>query len=85
MTNNLIIAKIKYIQAEADSTKMMADAGAASKEYHDAMAEVTRLDDQVKVAREKAKKLITAAQKYIAESGKDETEAKRFIEVVPLF
>jgi len=85
MINNLIIAKIKYIQAEADSTKMMADAGAASKEYHDTMAELGRLDDEVKAAKEKAKKLITAAQKYIAESGKDETEAKRFIEVVPLF
>jgi hypothetical protein len=84
MTNNLIIAKIKCIQAEADATKMMADTGAASKGYNDAMEEVCRLDDQVKIAKEKALELITAARKYLVESGKDEDETKIFIQVVLL-
>lgn len=82
MVNDLVIAKIKCIQAEADETKMMADTGAASKGYNDAMEEVGSLDDQVKIAKERAIELITAARKYIAESGKDEDEAKAFIQVV---
>jgi hypothetical protein len=84
MTNILIIAKIICIQAEADATKMMADTGAASKGYNDAMEEVVRLDDQVKIAKERALELITAARKYIVDSGKDEDEAKIFIQVALL-
>ena len=82
ITNNLIVAKIKCIQAEADATKMMVDTGAASKEYNDAMEQVGRLDNEVKIAKEKAIELITAARKYIVESGKDEDEARIFIQVV---
>jgi chemotaxis regulatin CheY-phosphate phosphatase CheZ len=73
------------IQAEADNFKIQAEAGATTRELQDALVEYTRLHDEAKAAHAKAKELVAAAQKYLADSGKDEHEAQQFIDVRPIF
>jgi hypothetical protein len=78
------VAKIKCIQAEADKALVLAEAGLASQELTNAQAEVARLDVEQTSAKTKAKALLNAARKILAETGRDDTEANVFITVYPL-
>jgi hypothetical protein len=78
------VAKIKCIQAEADKALVLAEAGLASQELTNAQAEVARLDVEQTSAKVKAKALLTAARKILAETGRDDAEANAFITVCPL-
>lgn len=85
MKENLTIAKIKCIQAEADVFQVNAEAGAASQEFYESLAEYEGLDREMVAAKTKAEELIAAARKHLAEAGKSEEESLQLCQVTFYF
>lgn len=75
------MAKMKSIQADADAALVVAECSAASQQLHEALSELGRIDDELKKAKERASELIAAAQRQLADAGKDQDEAAELLRV----
>ena len=73
--------QIKLIQAKADAAHVTAEAGNASRELTEALAEYGRLDAELKKARAKADELVAAARQVLLDAGKEDEEAQELIQV----
>jgi len=84
LTDDIIVHKIKLIQAEADHIQVQAEAGNVSREMNDAMAEFASLDERNNAAKARANELVKVATKNLADAGKSEEETTELLNVIPL-
>jgi hypothetical protein len=81
LTDDIIVHKIKLIQAEADHIQVQAEAGNVSREMNDAMAEFATLDERSNAAKTKANELSKVATKNLTDAGKSEEETAELLNV----
>jgi hypothetical protein len=81
--DDLAVAKIKSIQADADNDLVRAEAGLALQGYNDALEEYARIEDELVKARSKAQELMKAARTYLDELGMSEHEQEHLMTVFP--
>jgi chemotaxis regulatin CheY-phosphate phosphatase CheZ len=84
IVDEMAVRKIMSIQADADKTKVMEEAGEASRELSDAMAELGRLDTEVKEAKVNAQALIGVAKGCLEKAGRSREEIEDMIQVCPI-
>lgn len=83
LTDDIIVAKMKCIQAEADQSKVTAEAGNASQELEEAIIQYRVCDEKTKAASAIAKQLMKEIQKNLFDLGKTPEEGQALIAVLP--
>jgi hypothetical protein len=84
LADDIVVGKIKSIQAEADRDLVDAEATQQAKELTEARLRLAKIQDDAEAAMNDARKLFNELSTHLAEAGKDEEESQQILNV-PLF